>query len=362
MGSFLHIAGATANTREASSFSESSAMIGRLFAVSRPILRAAVFPVAVAAAALALTPNDAAAQAWPTKPVHWVVPFTPGAFTDVVARLVSDRVGARLGQPVIVENKPGAGGNVGAKLVANSPADGYTVLLANHPGFTTAPALFKDPGFDPVREFAPVTGMVKFAMLLALHPSVPANNLQEFIAYAKARPGQLNYASPGVGMPHNLAMVLLQQAAGIDIVHVLYKGGAPATQDLIGGRVQAMFGSLVIFGPHIQSGKLKVIGASTASRLVQAPEIRTIAEQGYSGFDVMSWMGMLAPAGTPADVIAKLAAETQAVLGTPEVKERVLKLGLESMPVPSPAAFGELVKADVAKWGKIIRDASIKPE
>lgn len=306
--------------------------------------------------------GEALAQAWPSKPIHWVVPFPPGGLTDAVARLVSDKLATRLGQPVIVENKPGAGGNIGAKLVARSPADGYTLLLANHPGFTTAAALFKDPGFDPVREFAPVTGMVKFAMVLALHPSVPANNLQEFIAYVKARPGQLNYASPGVGMPHHLAMVLLGQTAGINMVHVPYKGGAMATQDLIGGRVQAYFSSLVNMGPYVPSGRVKVVGVSSATRLVQAPEFRTIAEQGFPGFEVMSWSGLLGPAGTPPDVVAKLAGETQAVLATPEVKEAILKLGIEPMPIPSPAAFGEQVNADISKWGKIIRDANIKPE
>lgn len=362
MRRFVRNVGATACDRAISCFFGKPAKIGRPFADSRPVLRAAIFSVGAAAAALALIPNHAAAQAWPTKPIHWVVPFTPGAFTDVAARLVSDKVGARLGQPVIIDNKPGAGGDLGARLVAKAPADGYTVLLANHPGFTTAPALSKDPGFDPVRDYEAVTGMMKFAMLLALHPSVPANNLKEFIAYVKSRPGQLNYSTPGVAMPHNLAMVLLKEAAGIDIVHIAYKGGAPATQDLVAGQVQAMFGSWVIVGPHMKAGKVKVVGVSTASRLALAPDIPTIAEQGYPGFDVMSWNGLFAPAGTPAAAAAKLHEATQAVLNTPEVKEAVAKLGLETFPTASPAAFSEQVRTDVAKWGKIIRDANIKPE
>ncbi|MBI2959576.1 MAG: tripartite tricarboxylate transporter substrate binding protein [Betaproteobacteria bacterium] len=333
-------------------------MIDSLFAASRPVLVA----TAVLGAGLALGSGDSAAQSWPTKPIHWVVPFTPGAFTDVAARLVTDKVAARLGQPVIVDNKPGAGGDLGARLVAKAPPDGYTVLLANHPGFTTAPALSKDPGFDPVRDYEAVTGMMKFAMLLAVHPSVPANDLKEFIAYVKSRPGQLNYSTPGVAMPHNLAMVLLKQAAGIDIVHIAYKGGAPATQDLVGGRVQAMFGSWVIVGPHMKSGKVKVVGVSTASRLALAPDIPTIAEQGYPGFDVTSWNGLFAPAGTPAAAVAKLHEATQAVLNTPEVREAVAKLGLETFPIASSAAFSEQVRTEVAKWGKIIRDANIKPE
>ena len=307
-------------------------------------------------------PAATRAQSWPVKPVRLVVPFTPGALTDVVTRLVADKLGPRLGQTVIVENKPGAGGDVGAALVAKSPADGYTVLVANHPGFTTAPALSKDPGFDPVRDFAPIAGLVRFSMLLAVHPSVPVNTLPEFVAYAKARPGQLNFASPGVGMPHNLAMEMFKQTAGVNLVHVLYKGGAMATQDLIGGRVQAMFGSWVIFGPHVQSGRLKAIGVSSAARLPQAPEVRSIAEQGYPGFDVWSWTGLLAPAGTPPEAIARLTEEAQAVLATFEIKERLLALGLDPVPAISSAAFGEQIKADVAQWARIIRDANIKTE
>lgn len=312
--------------------------------------------------ACGVSAGDAAAQTWPAKPVHIIVPYAPGAATDVLARLMADRLGPRLGQPVIVDYKPGAGGNVGAKLVAKSPADGYTLLIVLAPGFTTAPALSKDAGFDPVRDFAPVAGLVKLSMLLAVNSSVTVNTLSEFIAYAKARPGQLNFASPGVGMAHHLAMELLKQTAGIDLVHVPYKGGAQATQDLIAGRVQAMFGSWIIFGPHVQSGRLKPIGTASGARMIEAPEIRTIAEQGYPGFDVSLWFGLFAPAGTPPEVVARLANETQATLATSESKERLIKLGLDSYPAISPAAFGEEVKADVTKWANVIREANIKPE
>lgn len=321
-----------------------------------------MFLIAMAAIAAGATSADALAQAWPAKPVHLVVPYTPGAITDVLARLAADGLAPRLGQPVIVDYKPGAGGNVGAKAVAKSPADGYTVLVTNHPGFTTAMALSIDAGFDPIRDFAPITPLAKFSYLLALNSSVPANNLQEFVAYARSRPGQVNFASPGVGMPHHLAIELLKQTAGLDFVHVPYKGGAPATQDLVAGRVQAMFGTWVIFGPHVQSGRLKAIGASSTSRVAQAPEVRTIAEQGYPAFDMVSWTGLLAPAGTPAEVVGRLSSETQAVFAAPAAKERLLKLGLELPPAISPAAFAEQVKADVAKWTKVIRDANIKPE
>lgn len=322
-------------------------------------LRTAIVCIAAIAVVMA---GDASAQAWPAKPVHLLVPFPPGALTDVLARLVADKLGPRLGQPVIVDYKPGAGGSVGAKFVANSPADGYTVLIASHPGFTTAPALSKDAGFDPVRDFAPVTGLVKFSMVLAVPASVPANSMQEFIAYAKARPGKLNYGTPGIGMPHHLAMELLIQTAGTALVHVPYKGGALATQDLIAGRVQVMFGTWALFGPHVKAGKIRAIGASGVTRMSQAPDIPTIAEQGFPGFDVWSWTGLLAPAGTPPAVVARLAEESQAIMALPEIREHVLKLGMELIPAKFPAAFTEQVKADVALWGKIIRDANIKPE
>ena len=358
MTGFLRLVEVRARTGTAGVPLRRPATLGRLCAYSRPILGAALFSIAAAM----MPASDALAQAWPTKPLHLVVPFPPGAITDILARLVADKLGPRLGQPVITDYKPGAGGSVGAKFVADSPADGYTVLIASHPGFTTAPALSKNPGFDPVRDFTPVTGLIKFYMLLGVHPSVPVKNVQEFIAYAKARPGKLNYGTPGVGMPHHLAMEMLMQTAGIKLVHVPYKGGALATQDLIAGRVQVMFGSWGIFGQNIKSGRIDAIGASGVVRMSQAPDIPTIAEQGYPGFDVWSWIGLLAPAGTPREVVARLAEEAQLIVAMPEIKERVGKFGMEPMPGTSPAAFAEKVKTDVATWGKIIRDARIKPE
>jgi tripartite-type tricarboxylate transporter receptor subunit TctC len=323
---------------------------------------AAAILAAVVAAAVA---GQAAAQpsgGWPTKPVRIVVPFAPGGATDVLGRLLSERLGPRLGQQVVIENKPGAGGSLGAALVAQAPADGHTLFIGSNPGMTSAASLSKDAGFDAVRDFAPIAMLATQAFLLNLHPTVPAGTLREFVAYVKSRPGQLAYASPGVGSPHHLAMELFKLDAGIDMLHVPYRGGGPMTLDVVAGQVPVMFGSYVIAGPHLQSGKLKAVAGSGIKRITQAPDIPTIAEQGYPGFDVTTWLGLFAPAATPAAVVARLAADTHAVLAQAEVKERFLAVGLDPAPVLSSAAFGERLKADVGQWAKVIRDANIKAE
>ena len=304
----------------------------------------------------------ASAQEWPTKPVHLVVPFVPGGATDVLGRLFAERLAPRLGQPVLIENKPGAGGNVGAAYVAKSPPDGHTIFIASSPGFTNAEALSKDAGFNAVREFAAVTLLATQSMLLDLHPSVPASSLQEFVAYVKARPGQLSYGTPGIGTPHHLTMELFKQTAGLDVVHVPYRGGAPMTQDLLAGQVQMMFGSYVIAGPHLKTGKMKAVASSSSRRTPQTPEIPSIAEQGYPGFHVESWFGLVAPVATPAAAIARMTKEVQAVLEIEDFKQRLLQIGFESPPMLTSKDFGALLVADVAKWSKVVKDVGIKPE
>jgi tripartite-type tricarboxylate transporter receptor subunit TctC len=306
--------------------------------------------------------TDLSAQTYPTKPVRIVVPFPPGGATDVLGRLLSDKLTARLGQQVVIENKPGAGGSIGATLVAQSPADGYTLFIGSNPGFTSAPPLGKDVGYDPIRDFAPITMLATQSFLLNLHGSVPFGSVKELVAYAKQQPGKLSYASPGVGSPHHLGMELFKLRAGIDLVHVAYRGGAPAMQDVVAGQVPIMFGSYVIAGPHLQTGKLKAIGASGAKRVVQAPDIPTIAEQGYPGFDVTTWFGLFAPAGAPAGAIKRLADDAQAALALADVKERFLTVGLDPAPVLSPETFAARVKDDVATWTKVVKDANIKAE
>jgi tripartite-type tricarboxylate transporter receptor subunit TctC len=301
-------------------------------------------------------------QSYPSKPVRLVVSNAPGGATDILGRLIADRLGQRLGQQVLVDNKPGAGGNIAGAFLAHAPADGHTLLLVNHPGVTTAPAISKDAGFEPVRDFAPAALIATQTMLLTQHPSQPPSTLAEFVAYAKARPGQLTYATPGIGSPHHLGMEMLKQQAGIDLAHVPYKGGAPAMQDVVAGRVPVMFASYVIAGPQFQAGKLKVIGVAALARNVQLPNILTFTEQGYAGFDVSSWFAIAATAGTPAAVIARLNGEINAAIAAPGFSQQLLKVGFEPTSPRSPAEVGELLKTSVAKWTKLIRDVNIQAQ
>jgi len=318
--------------------------------------------VIVAAALALLAAGPVSAQIYPIKPIHLVVPYPPGGATDVLGRIVADKLGARLGQQIVMENKPGAGGNIAANLVAKAQPDGYTLLMANHPGLTTAPELTKSPGFDPVKDFAPIGLLATQTMLLNLHPSLPPNDVRSFVAYVKERPGQLSYATPGIGTPHHLAMELFKQMAGIDIVHVPYKGGAPAMQDVVSGQVPVMFASWVIAGPHLETGKPKAIGASGAQRTTPAPNVPTIAEQGSPGFDVTSWFGVVGPANIPAAIAEKLNESMNAVLAMAEVKQQLVKIGFDSAPAMTPAEFGALLKNDTEKWSKVVQDAKITAE
>lgn len=304
----------------------------------------------------------AEAQQWPTRPVHIVVPFAAGGSTDVLARVYSEQLAQRLGQPVVIENRPGGGGNLGPAVVSKAPADGNMMFVGAAPGYVNSAAVFKNPGYDAERDFAAVAMLATQAMMLTLHPSLPPNTLGEFIAYAKANPGKFNYASPGVGSPNFLAMELLKSIAGLDIVHVPYRGGGPMTQDVIAGQVGVMFASYATIGPHLQSGKLKVVAASGKGRIPQAPEIRTIAEQGLAGYQVDQWYGLLAPVGTPPAAIARMAMAIREVAALKEVRERLLQLGYEAAMETTPAEFSNLIRRDIVKWSDVVRRAGIKPE
>ena len=316
---------------------------------------------AISIAALALLVGSASAQNYPSRPVHLVVPNAPAGATDILCRLLAEPLAPRLGQQVVVDNKPGAGGNIAARFVAKAPGDGYTLLLMIR-GIATAPALSKDPGFDPIKDFTPVALLAVQSMLLSVHPSLPASTVGELVTYAKARPGQLSYATPGVGTPHHLAMEMFKQIARVDMVHVPYKGGAPAVQDVVAGLVPVMFASYVIAGPYMQVGKLRALGASGRERNTQAPDLPTIAEQGYPGFDVEPWFGLVAPSGTPPAAIARLNPDINAVLGNAEMRQRLLKIGFDPVPAKSEREFGDIIRADVAKWTKVIREANLAPE
>jgi tripartite-type tricarboxylate transporter receptor subunit TctC len=319
--------------------------------------------LAIAACAITFAPADKAnAEDWPSRPVHIVVPFAPGGATDILGRIFADKLSERLGQAVIVDNKPGAGGNIGASFVARSDPDGYTLFVGSGPGLTSARALSKDADFDPVRDFTPITLLATQAFILTVDPKLPPRNIPEFVSYAKDHKGGLTYGTPGIGTPHHLAMELFKQVAGIDLVHVPYRGGGPMIQAALAGEVPVVFASYVIVGPYLSTGKLKPIGFSATHRIPQEPDIAPIAEQGYPGFDVDSFFGLFGPAGTPQPVNDRITREVRTILSMQDVEDRLQKIGFETPPDLTMAEFGQLVRKDVAKWTKVVTAAGIKPE
>jgi len=301
----------------------------------------------------------ALAQAFPAKPVRVVVPFPPGGGTDIVARTVTPKMAEILGQPFVIENRAGAGGNIGTEAVAKSPADGYTLLVASA---STAINTTLVPNLSwSVSDFAPVVLMVVNNHLLAAHPSVPANNVRELLALAKAKPGQVTYASYGSGSSAHLTAELFKLMAGVDLLHVPYKGAAPAVNDLLGGQVNVIFADVAAMLSHIKSGKLKPLGIGAAKRFEGLPEVPTIDESGVPGFEAGGFLGLVAPAGTPPVVIQALNAAAQKSLAQPEVRDRLLALA--SPPVGgTPEQFASHLKREIDKWARVIRAANIKPE
>ena len=309
----------------------------------------------------AFLPEPVFAQVYPAKPIRLIVPFAAGGGNDNVARLVGKRLADGLGQPVLVDNRPGAGGVVGAELAAKSAPDGYTLFLGGVGSHAINPNLHEKLPYDPIRDFAPVVLLAQAPLILVVHPSVPVNNVAEFIAYARAHPGRLNFASNGNGSSSQLAAVMFDSMAGIDLVHVPYKGLAPALSDLLSGQVQLMFSSVVAILPHIKAGKLRGLAVTGAKRLASMPELPTIAESGLPGYEASSWYGILAPAGTPRDIVVRLNAELAKALEQPEVRSSLLAEGAE--PVGgSPERFAAHILAEKERLGKLIRDAHIRLE
>jgi tripartite-type tricarboxylate transporter receptor subunit TctC len=323
----------------------------------------ATYPIAAVAALLCagLAPSTSDAQSWPTKPVHLVVPFAPGGATDVIARIMGEALKPLLGQQVIIDNKPGAGGTVGATFVARAPADGYTIYIDASPGFTNSSALYKKPGFDPVKDFTAIAMVATQSNLLVVHPSFEARSVKELVAYAKSNPGKLSYATPGIGTSHHLSMELFKKLAGLDILHIPYRGGAPMTTDVVAGRVPVMFGTWVIVGQHLKSGRLRAIGAASKDGVRLAPDVVPIAKQGYPSFDVSSWFAFLARAGTPEAIADRIAKDTQTALASPDVRARIEKTGLNPAPPISRSALNTRLAADVVKWSNVVREAGIEP-
>ncbi len=319
-------------------------------------------PVAVLVLALcAIFPAAAYAAAYPTKPIRLIVPFPPGGGNDVIARVVGKQLSERWNQQVVIDNRGGANGMVGLSLLAQAAPDGYTLAVGAAGPLAVNPSLYSKMPYDSLKSFAPVTNMVNFPLLLVAHPSLPAKSVKELIALAKAQPGKLNFASPGSGNSGHLAGELFNSMAGVKIVHVPYKGAGPAIADLIGGQVQMMYSSIPSVLPHVQAGKLNALAIGSAKRLPTLPNIPTIAESGVPKYEAYSWVGMVAPAGTPGDIVAKLNREIIDILKVKQVADSLNQQGA----VPdyqSPEAFRAYIKAEIAKWGAVVRAANIRAD
>src|SRR4051812_9792078 len=311
---------------------------------------------------LALVVSQATlAQAWPNRPVRLIVPFAAGAgINDIMARLVGQHLGAGLGQPVVIENRAGAGGIAGTEAAAKAVPDGYTFLMTNV-SLVTSAFLYAGLPYDPQKDFVPVTLVATSPLMLVVHPSVAAKSVQELVALAKANPGKLTFGSGGVGSTPHLSVELFKSAAGIDAVHVPYKGGAPALNDLVGGQLSFMIENVPGTMPFVKAGKLRALAITSAERSPLEPALPTMAESGVPGYEVLGWQGVFAVAGTPPEIVARLQGEVGKVLRLPEVRERLAALGAE--PVGStPAEFGAFVRAENARWGRIIREKGIRSE
>jgi tripartite-type tricarboxylate transporter receptor subunit TctC len=307
-----------------------------------------------------LLAQQAFAQPFPVKPVRIIVPFPPGGGTDVVARTVAPKLQELLGQTVVVENRAGAGGNIGTEFVAKSPADGYTLLVASA-ATAINNTLAKNPGWELTKDFAPVVLLVLNQSLLAAHPSLQVSSVRELIALAKAKPGQVTFASYGNGSSAHLIGELFKMMTGVDLLHIPYKGAAPAVNDLLGGQVNILFADVAAILPHVKAGKVKALGIGSARRFSGLPEVPTIAEAGVPGFEGGGFLGLVAPAGTPRDVINALNAAALKSLAMPEINERLNALA--SPPVgESPEYFGKFLRGEIDKWARVIRAGNIKPD
>ena len=303
---------------------------------------------------------DSLAQSYPAKPVRVVVPSSPGGGTDIIARIVAPELSKRLGQQFVIDNRPGAGTMIGIEIVAKAPADGY-VLLMTPSTLAINSALYKKVPYDPVHDFAPITELISSPSIIVVHPSVPAKTIKELIAFARSRPGQINYASAGAGTYPHMTMELFQSMAKVKMVHIPNKGTGPAMIDMLAGNTAVMAGTILSVMPQVRAGRLRALGISSEKRSPVAPEIPTVAEAGLPGFEAVQWYGFLAPAKTPREIITRLHAETVRVLQQPETKERFASDGAD--PVGnSPDEFARFIQSELVKWAKVARGAGIQPE
>lgn len=301
----------------------------------------------------------AQAQTYPAKPIRIVVPFPPGGIADLFARVIGQKFGESWGQPAVVENRPGAGGNIGAEIVAKSPADGYTLVTGSIGTHAVNVSLFSKLPYDPIRDFAPVSLIMEAEGLLVVHPSVPVKSVKELIALAKARPGQLAYASAGHGTAAHLSGELFKSMAKVDMVHVPYKGNVPAIVDLLAGQISLLFATMPTVLPQVQAGRLKALAVTSSARSPAAPQLPTIAEAALPGYSVTNWIGIFAPAGTPRDVVVKLNAEIVRIMRAPDIEKRLVNEGAKFTPW-TPDEFTGFVKSEIAKWAKVVKEAGIR--
>ncbi len=303
---------------------------------------------------------SATAQNYPARPVRLIVPSSPGGGTDISARIIAPKLSEYLGQQVVVENRPGAGTMIGGEAAARSAPDGYTLLM----GISTLainPAIYRKVPYDALKDFAPISQAVALPNVLVAHPSLPVKTVRELVAFSKARPGQINFASAGLGTSPHLSMELFLSMTGLKMVHVPYKGSGPGVTDLVAGHVPLMMPNMLSALPHIKSGRLRALGVTSAKRASRASDIPTLAEAGVPGYEAVQWYGVLAPAGTPRAIITRLHAEVVRVLGQPDIKERFLSDGAEPVG-SSPEEFAAFIRAETAKWAQVIKDAGLRPE
>jgi len=318
--------------------------------------------VSLAATLAALTPQAAvAADAYPAKAIRFVVAFPPGGGTDIIARVIAQKLVGRFAQQVVVDNRPGAGGNIGTDIVAKSAPDGYTMLMGSAGPLAINASLFSKMPFDPIRDLAPVTLAASTPNVLVVHPSLPAATVRELIALAKARPGEINFASSGHGTPAHLAGELFNSMAGVKLIHVPYKGAAPALADLLGGQVQIMFSTMPPALPHVKDAKLRALAVTSLKRSPAAPDLPTMDEAALPGFEAITWHGVVVPAGTSAAIIARLNREIVAILHLPEVVERLSGQGAESLG-STPEEFAAYIRSESVKWAKVVRESGAKAE
>ena len=314
-----------------------------------------------AAIGLGLTVSGAqAAEAYPTKPVRMIVGFAAGGANDLVARAVANKLSTSLGRAVVVENRPGAGGNVATEYVARAAPDGYTMLLGSVSSLGMGPALYKSVPYDPVKDFAPITQAVTVPALLAVHPSLGTRTLKDFVALAKRQPGKIDVACPGFGSIAHLSGELFKRTADIDFVLIPYKGGAPALADVMGGQVSAMMSVISTSAPHVQAGRLYGLAVTSSKRAPGLPNVPTIAESGYPGYSADGWLGFLFPAGTPKEIVTRLYKEIVAAVTSPDVSSSLEKVGMTIDTSASPEQFHDVIRKDVVKWKKVVEEAKIE--